>query len=382
MFSVIDFMTRITHIIFHAHYQFNILEIQRDQTTNNLTDITVNSSRQSLIDKVIKIYLRHNLSLVCLEDVMDLFNEDREDCAKLPAKKKSILKLFRENRDLIRIIYMVKCDKCSKIFKIDSESTEKVKCCEKSLKKCEENFFVYMPVEDQISRNVKSNWSYIKNFETTGSKGDSYSDAYDGEVLRKVLEQYKDLDVNVLSLCLNIDGANKFKSNTVSLWPIQLTQNYLPPEIRFQTHNIIVAGLYYGKVKLNCRDYLLPLVRELNYLKKSEIQLKIEDDNYTFKPIITHCAVDLPAKSMLQEIKRFGGYSSCSYCKIPGELVLIQPKKSKKMLAKNSKEIEPKKFVRYVEGSETHELREEVETLKHMLVASKSKSDVDGIKGN
>lgn len=132
---------------------------------------------------------------------MDLYNEDREDCVKLPAKKKSILKLFRENRDLIRILYMVKCDKCHKIFKIDSESTEKLKCCEIDLKKSEENFFVYMPVEDQISRSVKKNWSYIKNFETSGSNDDSYSDAHDGEVLKKILEQYKDSDVNILSLC-------------------------------------------------------------------------------------------------------------------------------------------------------------------------------------
>lgn len=146
-----------------------------------------------------------------------------------------------------------------------------------------------------------------------------------------------------------------------------------------------MAGLYYGKLKLNCRDYLLPLVEELNYLKENEIKLNIENDEYTFKPIITHCAVDLPAKSMLQEIKQFGGYCSCSYCKIPGELVLIQPtktkKKSNKRLAKNNEEIEPKKFVRYVEGKEIHELREEVDTLKQMLVASKSNDDVDGIKG-
>lgn len=355
------------------------------QATNNSTETNENSSRRALIDKIINIYLRHNTTLGCLEDIMDLYNEDREDCVKLPDKKKSILKLFSENRDLIRVVYMVNCDICKKTTKIDSESTEQLKCCDTILKKSETNFFVYLPVEDQISRSIKDNWSYIKNFDTNSSNGDSYSDAHDGEVLKKILEQYKGSHVNILSLCLNIDGANKFKSNTVSLWPIQLLQNYLPPEIRFQTRNIIVAGLYYGKVKLNCRNFLLPLVEEFNHLKKNPIKLNIESNDYTFKPIISHCAVDLPAKSMMQEIKQFGGYCSCTYCKIPGEQVLIQKnpkqKKSKTNQAKDNNEIHANKFVRYVEGSETHELRNEVETLQQMLLASNSKDDQDGVKG-
>lgn len=319
---------------------------------------------------------------------MDLYNEDREDCVKLPDKKKSILKLFYENRDLIRVVYMVKCDKCEKTTRIDSESTETVKCCETILKKTETNFFVYLPVEDQISRSVKNNWSHIKNFDSNSSNGDSYSDAHDGEVLKKIASQYKESHVNILSLCLNIDGANKYKSNTMSLWPIQLSQNYLPPEIRFQTDNIIVAGLYYGKVKMNCRNVMLPLVEELNQLNKHPIKLNIEENEYEFKPIITHCAVDLPAKSMVQEIKQFGGYFSCTFCKIRGEQVLIKKKPTKKNKSKNNQaiidddEIQANKFVRYVEGSETHELRDQAETLKQMLFASNSNKDLDGVKGN
>lgn len=58
------------------------------QATNNSTETNENSSRRALIDKIINIYLRHNTTLSCLEDIMDLYNEDREDCEKLPDKKK------------------------------------------------------------------------------------------------------------------------------------------------------------------------------------------------------------------------------------------------------------------------------------------------------
>lgn len=112
----------------------------------------------------------------------------------------------------------------------------------------------------------------------------------------------------------------------------------------------------------------------------------IENQDYMFKPVITHCCVDLPAKSKIQETKQFGGYDACTYCEIPGELVVIKSSKSadKKGKKKQDKiEKKPSEFVRYVEGDNEHPLRDETETLKKMLIASSfsKKDDVDGIKG-
>lgn len=324
---------------------------------------------------------------------MKIINEKEDNYPELPTGKKQILELFRENRDVFKIFYFLKCAKCKKSTKIDSDCKEKAKCiyCDNILKKTETNFFVIIPIEQQIRQSLKDNWSYINQFDTNGTTG-TYSDAHDGKVLKSVLEQYKESDINILSLCLNIDGANKFKSNTVSLWPIQFTQNYLPPKIRFQPRNIIVSGFYYGSVKLCCREYLLPLVEELNHLKRNTMVMNIEDKDYTFKPVVTHCAVDLPAKSMLQQTKQFGSYDGCTYCDIPGELVKIKAtkKKQKKKNAKKNnnndnsgEDNQENKFVRYVEGAEPYKLRDEIDTLKIMLAVTKSSSKkaVNGIKG-
>lgn len=335
------------------------------------------------IDQIIRKYLKHNLSLVCLEDFMELFNVNREMCDKLPTKKKQIMKLFSEHRDLIDIIFFMKCNKCQKTIRIKSDNDEPAKCCDTILKKCETNFFIYLPIEKQLLQSIRNNWLYIKDFDTNSDKTNSYSDVHDGEILKSILNQYKNDDLNILSLCLNVDGANKFKSNKFSLWPIQFTQNFLPPRIRFQKENIIVAGLYYtdSDEKLNFRDYMLPLVHELNELKDNHITMNIEDQQYSFKPVITHCCVDLPAKSKLQETKQFGGYDACTYCEIPGELIVIKNSNSKKK--QNNVEKKPREFVRYVEGKDDHPLRDETETLKKMLLASSSskKDDLDGIKG-
>lgn len=105
----------------------------------------------------------------------------------------------------------------------------------------------------------------------SNNENSCYSDAYDGLILKKVLAQYKDTDVNILSLCINLDGANKFKSNVLSVWPIQLIQNYLPPSIRFIPNNIITTGLFYDKNKPDCYNYMMPLINEVNDLAKLQL---------------------------------------------------------------------------------------------------------------
>lgn len=352
-----------------------------------------NKSVDPFVDKIMLSYLKHNWTLVALEDIMELINESREECDKLPTVKKKIMKLFREHRDLFDIFYFVDCGKCNIYNMIDSESTNSLKCkrCDSVLNTKETNFFVSMPIEQQIIKSLRDNWAYISKFDTTGKKG-TYSDAHDGAILRNILNQYIDSDINILSLCLNLDGANKFKSNVLSVWPIQLSQNYLPPSIRFLPDNIIVAGLYYSNKKPNCQDYLLPLVNELTSLKEQKIKMEIENVLFIFEPIITHCAVDLPAKSILQETKQFGSYDGCTYCEIPGELVEIRKlnsdddnkKKNKNTGNKKNQTCGSNKFVRYVEGSGSYKLRDEVETLEKMLAvfSSTNKKAVDGVKGN
>lgn len=339
----------------------------------------------TFVDKIIQRYLRHNWSLVALEDIMDLCNEKRETCDQLPTKKRQIMKLFAENRNLLEIFYFIDCDKCNFTTKVHSEESNNAKCCscQAVLRTKETNFFVTFPIEQQVLKSLKDNWSYISKFDTSGDST-SYTDVHDGAVLRNVLDSYRESDVNILSLSLNIDGANKFKSNVLSVWPIQLIQNYLPPRIRFLPEHIIVAGLYYNNVKPDCQKYLLPLVSELAKLKENNIKTTIEDQDFIFKPVVTQAVVDLPAKSILQETKQFGSYHGCTYCENPGELVeLKKTKKIKKATRNDQATAESCKFVRYLEGDEDYKLRDEVQTLEKMLRvhATTGGNAIDGIKG-
>lgn len=359
--------------------------------------------RNSLIDNIIRIYLKHPTSLECLTDWVKLLNTRLEDCEKLPPGKVQLIKLFRRSRDSAEIFFFVKCHKCHKTTKVKSDEKTELRCasCDQELKTTETNFFAILPIEKQIMKTVENNWNSISSFETIGnSEKQSISDAHDGEILKRILNDYKDSDINILSLCLNVDGANKFKSNAFSVWPIQLLQNFLPPYMRFLPENIILNGLYYHKNKdadgngeeLSFREYLRPLVDELNKIKEDPISMEFEGQLYQFKPIVTHCAIDLPAKSKLQETKQFGGYDACTYCEIHGERVLIESQKAKKKSNRKSmvgngamtKSTTSKYFVRYVENDDANDkLRDEIEVLEKMLAASKfdGKEPIDGVKG-
>ncbi|KAG4071204.1 hypothetical protein HA402_001194 [Bradysia odoriphaga] len=220
-------------------------------------------------------------------------------------------------------------------------------------------------MQEQLSRSIKNNWSYIEEFDTSSNEDGSYSDVHDGEILKNILKQYENQELNILSLCLNF------------------IQNFLPPRIRFQSHNIIVTGLLYteSEANLNFRDYLLPLVYEFSGMKENNLCVNINGQDYVFKAIISHCCVDLPAKSKIQETKQFGGYDACTYCEIPGEKVKIGRSNDGDKRKKGSRiQKKPVECVRYVEGDFEHPLRDEVETLKRMLIASGENDAVNGIK--
>lgn len=362
--------------------------ISLETSEESVPEYEIEEKKNQFIEKLMKLYLRHNITLICLEDVVQLLNERPDDFKKLPSGKVQLMELFESNsKSVVDIFLIIKCDECRTCTTVKKEKTIwRCSSCNSTLKRTETNYFISMPIEGQIRKSLRDNWHYINNFDTTTKE--SYSDVHDGSILKNVLKEYRNSDINILSLCLNVDGANKFKSNQYSVWPIQLVQNYLPPKIRFKPKNIIVCGLHYSvardensnNLQLNFRDFLLPLITELKQFKVNNIKMKMGAEERSFKPIVTHCSIDLPAKSKVQETKQCGGYYACTFCEIPGESVSIKTNPKKIQPTKPTKLV---KFVRYVENGTQYKLRNEIETLRKMYSASlfNGKTSIDGIKG-
>ena len=69
---------------------------------------------------------------------------------------------------------------------------------------------------------------------------DTICDIYDGSIYKERADFFSS-QYN-LSFILNYDGAPKFKSSSMQIWPIQLKINELPPILRYM-HNPICIKL-------------------------------------------------------------------------------------------------------------------------------------------
>lgn len=315
-----------------------------------------------LLEEILQHYLKHNNTTVCLEDTLKLINMAKSSQIELPTTKYLFFKSIADRSTYnLQRFYYVKCSKCG-IYSKRSSTKQSHKCddCGKTLIARETNFFIYMPIEKQLIQCLQINWSLIQryNFNLDYNVGiNSLTDVHSANLLKKIYASYSKSEKNVISLTLNTDGANKFKSNTLSVWPIQIIQNFLPPEVRFKSKNILTVGLYYGENKPDCMQYFEPLVSEFKILCDRGLCVTIENEEYMFFPLITHCVVDLPAKRMLQCIKQYNGWNACTYCKHPGNQITILAKK--KLAGKVTR-----KGIRYPSGD--YAPRTDIETLRAM----------------
>lgn len=75
-------------------------------------------------------------------------------------------------------------------------------------------------------------------------------DIWDGAALReKTREGHFYSNPENLGLMLSTDGVSLFKSSSADLWPVFLVILNLPPAIRMNAQNIVLAGLWYGSKK-------------------------------------------------------------------------------------------------------------------------------------
>ena len=121
-------------------------------------------------------------------------------------------------------------------------------------------------------------------------------------------------------LGLLTDGFEQFKHRTKTAWPIILFNYNLPPEERFWKDNIILVGIISGPKKpCNFNSFLWPLVQEL-------LQLAIgvqAFDSLSKSLFLLHAYVilvfgDIPAVSMMMQMKGHNAKLPCHMCEIKG----------------------------------------------------------------
>lgn len=205
--------------------------------------------------------------------------------------------------------------------------------CKRVIKKKKSNFVVKIAIEQQIKYLFDKYFDDIFKYMNREKDPNCISDIDDGLLFEKLSTGNSDI---LLTFTINSDGAEIYKSNRASIWPIQLCANFLPPDIRFKNENILLYMLYVGKKKPNLTELFHPLATEINELQQKKIKFFRNDTVHTCVPIIMLGAFDLPARAMVSGLKTYSGDKACVYCLQTGEQV---------------KDSRGNKYIRYVKSS-------------------------------
>lgn len=253
-----------------------------DDFFRSITDQIIHPNLQcKTADAIIMIlgyFLRHDLTWVALEDLLDLFHNVLGDESRLPKTKYFFKKFFGPNK---KAIFHFNCKNCMKYIGTyeelkslrETENDTKRNTCtvcdtEYSLRKMNNGyFFVQIPLREQLEKKLSEN-PEILDYNTSSNSSD-ITDIFDGALYKSLRDKIG--SGPLVTLTMNTDGVRVFKSKAkASLWPIQLFINEISPRIRFKQYNIILTGIWFGK-DANFDLYLKPLNQELKDLDERKI---------------------------------------------------------------------------------------------------------------
>ena len=93
-------------------------------------------------------------------------------------------------------------------------------------------------------------------------------------------------------LIMCADGVAMFRASKWSIWPIQLCITSLPPEVRMNIQNLVLAGVWLGPVKPNLLVILKPILERIDVLKTDGIPFTTPDGVKTLKAmLVAACSI-------------------------------------------------------------------------------------------
>lgn len=256
-----------------------------------------------------------------MEGMASVINATPNGSIKVPSTKYKLKMLIPP---ALNTEIHIKCVNCGNYMSSAKSQTE-CELCKVLIKTTDLDYFVYIPIKQQLLLTLSRNLSDIILYATTVSLSNQISDLQNAELFKNAQKKYP--NAILLPLILNTDGAKVFKSNQKSLWLIQAYQAYLPPSVRYFTQNILIVAAHFGAHKPDMTAFFYPLLKELREITRiGGLCFENDKKKYEFMPIIIACSCDLPAKASLQGMVGHSGKFGCSYCLHPGKLVKKDPK--------------------------------------------------------
>lgn len=187
--------------------------------------------------------------------------------------------------------------------------------------------FILSNVETQLRQILEKPgiWESIQKIKTETSAqncGRVITDITEGEAYKSLCETGKFLsESNHISAIFNTDGIPLYDSSKVKLWPIYLAINELPVAARFSRENLVLAGMWQGKVKPPFLQYMWAFGEEMCRLHDSGFIIQSGLTSTTVKLCVICGTVDLQAKAYILNMTMFNGAFGCATCEEEGTVV-------------------------------------------------------------
>ena len=194
------------------------------------------------------------------------------------------------------------CSACGALRNNDAEFCETSGCCTKFDENANGSYFVTSSIENQIKAVLErdGNWGKIQDSHNR-ERSSAITDITDGAEYLKLREEngFLACPSNNITFTLFTDGIPLFKSSKVSLWPVYLIVNELPPNERFLKKNMLLWGLWQGTFKPKMNTYFKKLIVDLSHIYDRGITLSINGQSITCKAMLIVLTMDLQARAYL-----------------------------------------------------------------------------------
>lgn len=266
---------------------------------------------------IMEYCIRHNISDVGLEELLLLLNSHLPE--KLKPSKYKYLQNFPKIANMNIFYY---CPTCFELLNFNNTGLSTCVQCQKeflqkSLKR-NENYFVYIPLKEQLSDLLSGPLFFELNRESPND--DMLSDITSGTVY-KTLRQKEIISNYDISIQWNADGVQTFKSSKVSMCPVQVSINEL--DFRTRKKHILLCGLWAAARKPVLHLFLKPFIDELKELHETGFECLPTNyaNTVTIRVHTIVAPVDSVERCALQYVHQYNGACGCSFCLHPGERI-------------------------------------------------------------
>ncbi|XP_069102037.1 uncharacterized protein [Argopecten irradians] len=277
-------------------------------------------TRSENILAVSSLASRFNLSSKAIEAVLELTQIHLPEANIGETSVESLKNECGFGKDYIT--YHLYCVSCKKLFSNENEC--KTPSCNGSKNNPDcKKYFVTSKLDIQLKEIFERPgiWELIEQSHIL-TTGDVICDIKNGEGYRKLQEPGGFLHGTTnITLSLFTDGIPLYKSSSVSLWPVYLLINELPPKERFQRKNLILWGVWKGVGKPQMSMFLRPLIKDLITLHQEGFLFNVHEETISSKAMLTVATMDLQARAYVLNMTQHNGLCGCLYCLEPGIIV-------------------------------------------------------------